>query len=44
VLDRLAPLAHGLRVLVEPLLHGFEEVTSAHPNGRNQAAMRHRWR
>jgi hypothetical protein len=24
VLDRLAPLAHGLRVLVEPALHGFE--------------------
>ena len=24
VLDRLAPLAHGRRVLVEPPLHGFE--------------------
>ena len=26
VLDRLAPLAHGLRVLVEPPLHGFEDM------------------
>jgi hypothetical protein len=23
VFDRLAPVAHGLRVLVEPPLHGF---------------------
>ena len=26
VLDRLAPLAHGLRVRVEPPLHGFEHM------------------
>jgi hypothetical protein len=26
VLDRLAPLAHGLRVLIEPPLHGFENM------------------
>jgi hypothetical protein len=26
VLDRLAPLAHGLRVLIEPPLHDFENM------------------
>jgi hypothetical protein len=26
MLNRLAPLAHGLRVLVEPPLHSFENM------------------
>ena len=26
MLDRLAPRAHGLRVLVEPLLHGLDDM------------------
>ena len=28
VLDRLAPLAHGLRVLVEPPPHGFVKASA----------------
>jgi hypothetical protein len=26
MLNRLAPAAHGLRILIQPLLHGFENV------------------
>ena len=33
VLDRLAPLAHGLRILVEPPLHGLEHMRTARREG-----------
>ena len=43
MLDRLAPLAHGLRVRVETLLHGVEQVLVLPPRNaslRTRGALR----